>query len=95
MAAARLTGIVMACVCVSGCDRAVFDQQVQHEMNRIEVQVAEDAVKQYEIAKRSGNAVDAAVHAGIVAAAYLQAKDETNYKKWKAIQEADESAAGF
>jgi hypothetical protein len=36
----------------------------------LEDQVAGDAIKQYEIAKRSGNQVDAYVHAGIVAAAY-------------------------
>ena len=62
---------------------------------RIEQQVAADAVKQYEIAKRSGSAMDAYVHAGLVVAAYLQAKDEVKYTKWKAIEKQEASRAGM
>jgi len=69
-------------------------EQAQQEMRRIERDVAADFVRQYEIAKRSGNAMDAYVHAGIVAAAYLQAKDEANYQKWKAIERAEAIRAG-
>jgi hypothetical protein len=69
-------------------------QQVEQEMRRIESDVAADAVKQYEIAKRSGSAMDAFIHAGLVAAAYLQAKDEANYQKWKAIERQEGARAG-
>jgi len=34
------------------------------------------------------------VQAGIVAAAYLQAQDEVNYKKWKNIQEQEAQNIG-
>ncbi|MCL9804485.1 hypothetical protein NAT51_03065 [Flavobacterium amniphilum] len=45
--------------------------------------------------KKSGNTMDAYVHAGLVAAAYLQAKDELNYNKWKAIEKEEAKNAGI
>jgi hypothetical protein len=71
------------------------DALVEHEMQRIENNVAEDAVKQYEIAKKNGSAIDAYVQAGVVSAAYLQANDEENYKKWKEIEAQEAKLAGF
>ncbi len=64
-------------------------------LDKIEDQVAEDAVRQYDIAKRNGNAIDASVAASFVAAAYLQAEDEANYKKWKAIEARESKRAGL
>lgn len=61
----------------------------------IDKQVAKDVVDQYNIAKRNGNAMDACVHAGIVTAAYLQAKDESNYSNWKARRDMDCAKAGL
>lgn len=58
-------------------------------MSDIYYQVANDAVSQYEIAKRSGTKPEVCFHAGMVAAAYLQAKDEPNYKAWKATEKSD------
>lgn len=72
-----------------GCDQAV-DSQMQSIQNK----VAEDAVKQYEIASRSGGAIDKCVQAGLVSAAYLQAKNESEYSHWKTIEKLDCSAAG-
>ena len=69
-------------------------KQAQKEMRRIEADVAEDAVRQYVIAKRSGSAMDAYLHASLAAAAYLQAKDEANYQKWKAIERQEGIRAG-
>lgn len=64
------------------------------EMDRIEDQVAQDAVNQYRMAERNGNPIDVCVHAGFVAAAYSQANDESNYRKWKRIEESDCREAG-
>jgi hypothetical protein len=58
-------------------------------------QVVNDSIKEYNIASRSGSSMDACVHAGIVAAAYLQAKDETNYRSWKSREEGDCRRAGL
>ena len=58
-------------------------------MTKVTNKVASDVVKQYEIAKRNGNRVDVCVHAGLVKAAYLQAKDEPNFQKWTAIEASD------
>lgn len=58
-------------------------------------ETAADFVKQYEIAKRSGTAMDACVHAGLAGAAFLQSKNEAEYQKWKKIEKADCQAAGI
>ena len=72
-----------------------INQQAAQELRRIERDVAADSVKEYEIAKRSGSAMDAYVHAGMVCAAYLQANDETNYRKWKKIEREEGIRAGM
>jgi hypothetical protein len=48
-------------------------------MRSIEHDVAVDALRQYEISKTGGDPVDVCVHAGLVSAAYLQAKDEIKF----------------
>lgn len=72
-----------------------IEQQGQDDMRRIEQQVAEDFEAQYDIAKRNGSAIDAYVAAGFVAAAYLQAEDEANYQRWKAIERQEARRAGM
>ncbi|KEO87814.1 hypothetical protein EH30_00090 [Erythrobacter sp. JL475] len=71
------------------------EQLVDAQMDDIYDQVSGDAVKQYEIAKRQGDPIQICVQAGLVSAAYLQAQDEPNYQKWKAIQSADCATAGI
>lgn len=71
-----------------------LEKQTANEMKKIENQVAADAVHQYEIAKREGNAIQVCVQAGFVSAAYLQAKDESNYQQWKKIEGEDCRRAG-
>jgi len=71
-----------------------LEKQAANDQQEIENQVVVDAEKEYEIAKSSGQAMDAYVHAGIVAAAYLQANDQVNYKKWKDIEEQEAKNAG-
>lgn len=71
-----------------------LEQQASKDMHEIENTVAADAVAQYEIAKRNGSAVDACVQAGMVSAAYLQAKNEAQYAAWKATEKADCKLAG-
>ena len=72
-----------------------LEKQAAKDLSNIEAQVASDAVKQYNIAKSSGTPVDICVQAGMVSASYLQAKDDTNYAKWKQLEAADCSAAGI
>lgn len=66
-----------------------LDEYTDKHLHNVSNKVANDAVAQYKIAKRNGSAVDACVQAGLVAAAYLQAQDEANYRRWKGIQEQD------
>ncbi|MBC7495495.1 MAG: hypothetical protein H7221_10855 [Flavobacterium sp.] len=72
-----------------------MDKQVANDMQKIENQVATDAEKQYEIAKNGGDKMQTYVQASLVAAAYLQAKDEVNYNKWKAIEKEEGKNAGM
>jgi len=64
-----------------------LEKQATKDMHRIEQQVVADAVKQYEIAKRSGSAMDAYIRAGLVA--------EANYRKWKEIEKQEAARAGM
>ena len=71
------------------------EEQAAKDFSKLAQQVASDALRQYQIAKRNGNAMEACVHAGLVATAYMQAKDETNYQLWKKIQKEDCATAGI
>lgn len=64
-------------------------------MRDIETKVARDAVERYEIAKRQGDPMMVCVQAGMVSAAWLQAKNEREYSKWKDIEKADCKKAGL
>ena len=70
-----------------------FEQQVDRNMDNIYDKVASDAVEQYGIAKRNGTPIDRCVHAGLVAASFLQAKNEPYYKRWKDTEAEDCKAA--
>jgi hypothetical protein len=76
----------------AGCFLVLFSiaERLVMQDKTIENQVAADAVRQYEIAKRNGNAMDAYTAAGMAVAAFLQANDEPNYQKWKKIEEVEE-----
>lgn len=68
---------------------------VTPNMNNIYQKIASDAVQQYGIASRNGSKIDICVQAGLVVAAYLQAKDEANYQQWKQIENRDCENAGM
>lgn len=72
-----------------------LDGAAERQVKKIEDQVATDAVAQYEIAKRQGDLMQTCVHAGMVSAAYLQAKDEANYQAWKKTEKAICRKAGL
>ncbi len=79
---------------LTGCD-SVFEVQTQTYLDDIHKEVATDFVEQYNIAKRQGDPMQICVQAGLVSSAYLQAKDEKNYQKWKDIEKADCERAGL
>jgi hypothetical protein len=71
------------------------DEAVQNQLDDISVQVAEDAILQYNIALKNNNTQDAYLQATIIAQSYLSAKDEKNYKKWKDTENALAKKLGF
>ena len=85
--------LILMCGWMFGCD-AIFNSITDNQLGDIEQQVAKDMTEQYNIAKRSGDKMQTCVQAGMVAAAYLQAKDESNYNKWQRTKKRDCKAAG-
>lgn len=81
----------------TGCDSLERAQRegTRSRIEDIHKQVSDDAVKQYEIAKRGTDKMQTCVQAGFVVAAYLQAKDESNFTKWQEIERKDCAAAGL
>ena len=71
-----------------------IEQQAEAGLDEIYATVAEDAVRQYRIAKANGGPMDACVQAGLVVAAFLQAQDEVAYSRWKKTERSDCAAAG-
>jgi hypothetical protein len=58
-------------------------------MDDINEKVISDAEREYQIASSSGTNVDRCVHAGMVAAAHLQAHNQPSYQSWKMREERD------
>lgn len=71
-----------------------LNKQAANNLSNIYNQVANDAVTQYNMAKRSGTQIDICVQAGLVSAAFLQAKDEIKYPEWKNIENIECKKAG-
>lgn len=73
-----------------------FDAFFWHvESPNFDNKMAQDAVQQYEIAKNHGDTMEMCVQAGITAQYFMQAKDQENYNKWKAIENNDCKRAGL
>jgi len=82
-----VTGISLA---LSGCDATVKAQ-----MDAVYDQVSSNAIEQYNIAKEQGDPIQICVLAGMVAASYLQAKDQENYDSWRAVEISECEVVGM
>lgn len=98
------SGIMVRSCCVSVANKTREVASTRNEelrsaaeaaTNRLAQKVAEDAVREYNIVGRHGSKIDICVHAGVVASAYLQAKDEEQYRNWKAIEKKDCAKTGI
>lgn len=69
--------------------------EIEGEPQSAERRVAADAVRQYRIAEGQGDQMQICVQVGFVAAAFLQAKDEINYRIWKETERQRCRAAGL
>jgi hypothetical protein len=67
---------------------------VETQMQNIADKVASDAVDQYKITAKPGGPIDRCAQAGMVSAAFLQAKNDVQYSAWKKIERKDCKAAG-
>lgn len=72
-----------------------LERRAANDLQGVYDQVASDAVKEFEIAVRNGTPMDKCVQAGLVTAAYLQAHDEENYRRWKQTEATACVAAGL
>lgn len=88
-------GVVIAILLIYFFFGGGLEKSANNQVQQIENQVALDFEKQYKIAKENGTAIDAYTQASLVSAAYLQANDQENYKKWKAIEKEEAKRAGM
>ena len=56
---------------------------------------AEDQIKVYDIAKKNGAKMETCTQAMVIGQLFLQSKDETRWKEWKAKEVEDCKAAGM
>lgn len=90
--------LALSLLAALGCDadpNKAVQAMADKSMHGITAKVAADSVAQYEIAKKSDDKIQICVQAGMVSAAYLQAKDEPNFLKWKDVEKTDCAAAGM
>jgi hypothetical protein len=71
------------------------EEELQQSVDDLYAQTAFDAEQQYQMVRAGGNLIEMCVHAGLVAAAYVQANDEANYQKWNVIRAQDCNKAGM
>lgn len=93
--ASSIISVILAIVVIWYFYGGGLEKDAANSMKSIQNQVVADAVKQYEIAKRNGTAMDICVQAGLVSASYLQAQDESNYSIWKMTEKQDCARAGI
>lgn len=85
---------IIGVLLLSGCDSSIQQKIVNDQMNTIYDQVLQDSIDQYNITKSANNSMDMCVHAGMVKAAMLQAKNDTGYNEWDNIEKEDCGRAG-
>lgn len=73
----------------------LLDKIVDNQMDKITDKVGRDSVTKYEIALRNGGRMDICVAAMGVSAAWLQAKNESEYANAKAVEKQKCKAAGL
>lgn len=100
-----MTKVLLSLTLLTACeptqaDRENLDKEIATESVKLEAQVnvrlIVDAITQYDFVKRAGgDKMEVCLHAGIVTEAYKNIRDESNYRKWKAIEKADCKRAGM
>lgn len=89
-----VVGLIVLCVCVvvvacyfDSCAETITGRELDSDFDQYYIERAEDCVKKYHIAGRSGYHNDAEDEARMAANYYLDAGDEANYRKWKRLEE--------
>lgn len=72
-----------------------IQEAAKTNMDNIYTQVTNDQIAQYNMTKSGGDKIEICVHAGLVVAGQLQAKNQAGYAEWKAIQRKDCATAGM
>lgn len=70
-------------------------QDANEFMDEVKLDVAEDAVVSFNLAKEYGTAIDRCVAAQQVAAAYQMAQSTAQYAKWKGLEREECAGAGL
>ena len=75
----------------------ILDNEINigNEMDTINRMVVNDAIEQFKLTLQGGDPIEICVYAGMVTAAYLQAKDQEGYVKAKENEKRVCKAAGL
>lgn len=65
------------------------------QLDDIQVQTAEDLERQYNLMGSESTEIEKCVQAGVVAAAWLQAEDQIEYRNWKTTERSHCEAGGL
>lgn len=74
--------LIAIAICLISCQK-IQETQLQN----IYSQTTQQQLKQWNIVSRSGTDAEKYIHAGVVAACYLQEGNEAKYKEWSGIAE--------
>ncbi|MDH3347189.1 MAG: hypothetical protein OEM02_03695 [Desulfobulbaceae bacterium] len=69
--------------------RIEWVRQTNDEIRKIDNQVVQYVLHQYEMVKEQGDPYKICHQASIVRATYFEVNDVTNYRKWKKIEKSD------
>lgn len=82
--------LILSAFMLSGCT-----SPEEKEQQDIHQQVIKDAIAQYETVQKTNDKIEICVYAGMVTAAYTQANNQNEAKKWKVIEDQDCKKAGI
>lgn len=88
--------IVLLLVALLGCPSKEEVQKQQEDLEKdVNLKIVKDAMDQFQIVSRGGDKMEICVHAGMVSAALVQAKDQEHYASWKPLERKLCKAAGM
>jgi hypothetical protein len=85
----EVTALIVVATAVIYLSGSSQQTQAANNNEKIADQRVVDQIKKFQMAGQGGNVMEICARAEIIAAAFLQANDELNYKHWKEVERVD------